>query len=44
MLGMWDVQDVGCLGCGIFVYKMPEGKSLSEFHKIKITIMKHFMD
>ena len=44
MFRMWGVWDVECLGCEIFVYIMPKGKSLSEFHKIKITIMKHFMD
>ena len=28
MFGIWDVWDVGCLtGCGMLIYKMPEGFS-----------------
>ena len=50
ILEISDVGNVGCSGCGVFgmwdicLQNAQRKKFIKEFHKIKITIMKHFMD
>ena len=34
MLGMWDVVDVGCWGCGMLIYKMPISNGINHWNLI----------